>query len=1470
MKISDIGVGHQLLVCVESGPVDDGSDAVLLSTADSVVVGTTLHAQIAPIVMERLSRSSKDQLLPVMSIFSDDFSMSFLHPRPPPPQKGFSVRWNLAQISIAIPLDDCARLYGMIMSDDVLSWISRDPGIFSRLVLSGTPPPPDPFDISACEFDAHLSLKTLHLAVPLVSSNLWFERFRDDKHLQYALRIHIADVILTSGSCSVENQQQQLQENVEPVNIGRHSRSGRSAHLNIKSQAVHINLGSTSIHRLVFKSHEAGSRIADIIPPDSALFVHLPSVSVELQFPLMPIASSIQNQAHSHVQSLIKLVHIKKAFFQTGHIKNRSIILKSHSNCFPASVLIDWMCESGHESSRDEAVAVGRQFLERRFIRCVGGSSEEFCDDDSLYRFYSDESQIFRDRHVWVRILAAQEQKILQAKDSLPDGLTRDFAAQRHIHSGSAPFVLHLVCPGTASIVLNCSNTLHIVSAMLPLLDLFSLHAGLAHIGMLGLVDISNRRCMFVHPNFSTCLIAPTHLAVSALLQAIHVRVIMNASSDTVISAAKNDELHLDINIGSTSMTGDAPPDLMMLRMRRLWEDSNGIKPQPIPQLDLKISIDSIGVSVLIPNVASCPVPIIFQPQVDGHHQIVIDVSMSVDGADSSVNMRAFLDGLAKVNKRLSLGSDSTKDDGSSAVGQKPNVVLIRSKVEGLCACLSVDVLKHLVKGVIATVSCLDQNTLLKLADVFGSVSASGVILSSNAYLISARMCVQNLISAEFDSSLANDVSIDILQLWQRELKHNDEVQVRSVNDHFLRALWCFGLDFYGSSFSAQLRTSQLSPNCLNVKVDFITAKAAFIQQIRSKMDPLPGFSVLELSAPSIEPLMRQIVEKFIVLGAQVLATLGTCSVTCAIVGDEAPVPSLRLSEIRFEASAFLNTLHIGSMLSQDMFWNDMVARIDFTGKDSDGSVNFLITTAFVQELLHAISSVAASAADVSSLFEQMFPSSFLSLIASAFARRSIAGDITGPAFCRSDRVSPDVVDHSNHHSVFPNALGAAIHPSLLAPSRTLLAVQKLDSSLGLLQRIAESSLGQSIAPFLASNAASKLPLPKPLPSWAAGLTAKSSDTMTTGFPWSHSFSETSVIEGGVRFCRSDRETAKKGPSSFFSRAPRVDWHSKWAIVRSSGALLLFEDSNSSSPPSVRVDMTFAQYSLVSSDFSKHPSLWAQSSAGDSIFIRPPVGADLFLTITDDSSLGHAAGKWLEAFRECALAVRVQKSIVDEGAASLARIRAFRDDEVGGSSSSSAHPASSVSVLDAVPVLVDIITYARDEAISAHHDLSSARVELEVTKRALASSAQDLQTLRGLLEQRDDELRASKQALNDAVRLKQSAVSDANRVANQPASVSVSSGSRLLLASCSSLTLPPRAAAVVKAPVDDVSDDDEISISSSPFVAFSSSDLLAAGRFSALPAQAVQDVCLFHHDIIWLFSVCSLKFSRFLLPYFRV
>ena len=63
---------------------------------------------------------------------------------------------------------------------------------------------------------------------------------------------------------------------------------------------------------------------------------------------------------------------------------------------------------------------------------------------------------------------------------------------------------------------------------------------------------------------------------------------------------------------------------------------------------------------------------------------------------------------------------------------------------------------------------------------------------------------------------------------------------------------------------------------------------------------------------------------------------------------------------------------------------------------------------------------------------------------------------------------------------------------------------------------------------------------------------------------------------------------------------------------------------------------------------------------------------------------------------------------------------------------------------------------------------------------------------------------------------------------------------------------------------------DEATGRQSGLVAFSSSDLLAAGRFSALPAQAVQDVCLFHHDIIWLFSVCSLKFSRFLLQYFRV
>ncbi len=1439
MKISDCGVGDQLFFCVEIGPVDDGTDAVLLSSANSVVVGTNVHAKIAPIVMERLSRSSKDHLTPVMTILSDDFSMSFLHPRPPPPQKGFRIRWNLAQLSVAIPLDDCARLYGMIMSDDVISWIARDPGIFSRLVLSGTPPPPDPFDISSCEFDAHIALKDLDLTVPLISSNLWFERFRNDKHLQYALRVHIADIALTSGSSSVENQHQAVTESVESSNVGRNCRSGRSAHLTIETQAVHVSLGSTSIRRLITKS-QGTAPIVEIIPSDSALFVHLPSVIVDLQFPLMPIASSIQSQAHSHVQALIKLVHIKKAFVQIGHIKSRSIMLKPHSNCFPASVFIDWMCENGHASSRDDAVAVGRQFVEQHFIRSIGGTCGDFCDDDSLYRFYSDETQVFKDRHIWVRILAAQEQKILQAKDGLPEVLTRDFATQRHIHNGSAPFALHLVCPGTASVVLNCSNLLHIVSAMLPLLDLFSLHAGLAHIGMLGLIDMNSRRCMFSHPNFTTCLIAPTHLAVSALLQEVHIRLTTSACSDVALSAATSDDrIHFDINIGSTRMAGDAPPDLMMLQMRRLWEDSNGIKPQPIPQLDLKISIDSIGISVVIPAVASCPLPIIFQPEVEGYHQIVIDVSMAVDGAVPSVDMLALLGGVAKVSRRLSLGSDNPSDDRFSAT-QKPNIVLIRSKVEGLCACLSVDVLQHLMKSVIGTMRCLDQSSLLKLADAFGGVSASGVVLLSNDYLTSARMCLHNLISSEFDSSLANDVSIDILQLWQRELKHNDEEQVRSVNDHFLRALWCFGLDFQGSSFSAQLRTSQLSPNYLTVKIDFITAKAAFIQQMRSKFDPLPDFSVLQLCAPSIAPLMRQIFEKFIVLGAQVLASLGTCSVTCAVVGDEAPIPSLRLSEIGFESSAFLKTFHLGSVLSQDMFWDEMVARVDFSAKDSDGSLNFIITTAFVQEFLHAISAVTASAADVSSFFEEHFPSTFLSLIASSFACRSIVRDTTGTAFCQSGRGTPVTVDHSNHLPVSSSACGAAIYPSLLVPSRTLLAVRKLDSSLGLLQRIAESSLGSSTAPFLASNAASKLPLPRPLPAWAVGLTARSSDKTTTGFPWGHSFSETSVIEGGVRCCRSDRETAKKGPSSFFTRGPRVDWQAKWAVVRSNGALLLFEDANVSSPPLVRIDMTFAQYNLVTSDFSKHPSLWTQSSAGDCIFIRPPVGAELYLTITEDSSAGHSCSKWIEAFRECALEVRVKKAIVDEGAASLARMRAFQHDEFGGSSSSSVDPASSVSVRDALPVLVDIITYARDEAISAHHDLSSARVELEVTKRALASSAQDLQTLRGLLEQRENELRASTQALNDTLRLKQTAVADANRAANQQASMTVNSSSSLFLPSRSLLVLPPRVGALGKAAADDPSDEDEISIASSSFMTISSSDLLAAGGFSMVPAQEVR------------------------------
>ena len=171
---------------------------------------------------------------------------------------------------------------------------------------------------------------------------------------------------------------------------------------------------------------------------------------------------------------------------------------------------------------------------------------------------------------------------------------------------------------------------------------------------MLGLIDMSNRRCMFTHPNFSTCLIAPTHLAIDLLVEAIDVRVVMKSSSDTTLSAANTGESnHVDISIGCTRIIGDAPPDLMMLKMRRLWEDSNGVQPQPIPQLNLKISMDSFGVFVSIPQVASCPLPVIYQPEVEGCQQIVLDISMSVDGALPNIDMCSFLEGVPKINQGL-------------------------------------------------------------------------------------------------------------------------------------------------------------------------------------------------------------------------------------------------------------------------------------------------------------------------------------------------------------------------------------------------------------------------------------------------------------------------------------------------------------------------------------------------------------------------------------------------------------------------------------------------------------------------------------------------------------------------------------------------------------------------------------------------------------------------------------------------
>jgi hypothetical protein len=1434
VKVSDCGASDQLFFCVESGPVDSSNDAVLLSSADCQVISTIVNATIAPIIMERLSRISKDQLLPVMTILSNDFSMTFLHPRPPPPQKGFSIRWNLAHIFIAIPLDDCARLYGMIMSDDVLSWICRDPGIFSRLALSGNPPPIDPFDISDCEFDAHLSLKVLDIALPLVGSNLWFDRFGHDKHLQHALRVRIDDILLASGSKSVEKEHHLNSDPVNSLNFSKLSHSGRIAYLSIETAAFCVLLGSTSISRLQVKTQDLTSIAADM-PPHSALLVHLPSFLIKMEFPLMPIASNIQDQAHLQVQSLIRLVQIKKAFVQTGHIKHRLFILKSHSNCFPASVFIDWLCECGHATSRDDAVSIGQQFLIHHFFRCVGGSSEDFCDDDSLYRFYNDETQSFKDRHLWLRILAAQEQKVLQAKDGLLDGLNRDFTAHQHIPSGSNPFVLHIECRGKASIVLDCTKLLQIVQAMVPLLELFSLHAGLSHIAMLGLIDMNNRHSMFVHPNFCTCLVAPTHLAISVLLQAIQVRVVLKTCGDiSLTSAGVDDRVNMDISIGSMCMTGEAPPDLMMLKMRRLWEDSHGIKPQPIPQLNLKISVDTIGVSLVIPQVASCPLPVIFQPESEGCRQISIDISMSVDGAMPSVGMRSFLDGMSKINKRLELTPGISKDDASSA-SQKPNIVLVRAKVDGLCVSVSVDALNLVLKGIVSTANCLDKTSLLKIAEVFGSVGSSGLVLLSSAYLTSARMCLIHLISVEPDSVLANSTSIDILKIWQLELKHHDEEQVRSVNDYMLRALWCFGVDFHGSSFIVQFRTSHLSSHYLNVKIDCVAARAALIQQLRSKLDFFPDFSVMELSAPTLEPLMRRVIETFVVLGAQMVASLGSCNISCITIGEVVPASSFRSSEIGFEGSFFLKSFRSGTAVSGCALWDDAVAHVDFSGKDSDGSLHFFITSTFVQELILAFSAIVASAAEIRSLVELQFPSKLRDLIFSSFERRSIGPSgsaCTDTSVFSRDATSPG--DHAHQNNPPPKKFDSAIRPLLSDSKRSLQAVRNLEASLSILQHISESTLGHSIAPFLAANASSKLTLSKSMPSWAAGVTAKSSDKLATGFPWSHSFLETSLIEGAVRFFRCEKEAVKKGPSTFFNRGFRVDWQTRWAIVRSSGSLLLFDDSNASSPPSVRVDMTFVQYHQVVSDSSKHPSRWQHSSSGDCICLQQPVGDDIFLAIVDDSSAGDQVKQWIDSFRECALEMRVQKAMKDEAAASLARVRAFCDDGVSCNILPDEALLSGIPLPDALPVLVNNIIHARDEAILAHHDLSSARVELEVTKSALASSAQDLQMLRRLLEQREDELRACNQALNDAVLLKQHAVSDASRAkASIMAAIMTSSSSTLSPSVRPMLALPPRLSALGKTSTDDPSDDDEISIALSARVNYCSSDLLAAAGSTA-------------------------------------
>jgi hypothetical protein len=301
----------------------------------------------------------------------------------------------------------------------------------------------------------------------------------------------------------------------------------------------------------------------------------------------------------------------------------------------------------------------------------------------------------------------------------------------------------------------------------------------------------------------------------------------------------------------------------------------------------------------------------------------------------------------------------------------------------------------------------------------------------------------------------------------------------------------------------------------------------------------------------------------------------------------------------------------------------------------------------------------------------------------------------------------------------------------------------------------------------------------------------------------------------------------------------RVDWQVKWAIVRSSGLLLFFDDSSASSPPCVRIDMTFVQFHTVVCDAAKHPSLWAQSAAGDCVFIRPPVGPELFFTVNDESSSGHSAKSWIEAFHQCALSFRIQKAIKDEAVASIARVRAFQDGLLG---QKSPGDSMDIPVRDALPVLVNTIACARDEAIAAHHELSSTRAELAVTKHALESSAQELHLLRQLLQQREDELRISATALNEAVVMKEAAVSNASQDRKKIEEKSLQSGSNR----SSPVVRPSPAsrtheATLLKDFMEEQSDCDETLVALSPHLTCSS-DLLTAGG-SVIPS--VQDVRAF-------------------------